>query len=362
MSNSQLLIPKKISVGFQERKDTYTGKLAYVIYWDYKNVLRKERSWQKWSDDNIPKVDFENVPTEGFVLNKGVGGARQSYGWDTRNEYIRVYDPRDFEFEISVANLLFILRECDCSKGKGLEGQFVYAWQGTELVLLPVTSSDYQNSVEYTKLQEGKIGKKEVIPGATYLTKDQQTWVYLGKFLHHDNYYGNKKDVKKFIFIKDGKTFIPQSGMSKLAKCLDTNCHPDFALYVEGYNCSHHGAPIDKLVIEDFNSQHNHYYYNKFHHEFEPGKFGCYDFKNRFAFKEGNVPVYECTYWYEIENGCFVRKTEEEMYPNPRWEPYTYQDKTLIRDKIVDTRSDLKPTKLVALTKGGFKIDIGHYY
>jgi hypothetical protein len=47
--------------------------------------------------------------------------AKQSrIGWNARNEYIRVYDPRDFEFEISVSNLLFILRECNCNKGKGL--------------------------------------------------------------------------------------------------------------------------------------------------------------------------------------------------------------------------------------------------
>lgn len=128
MNNEQLFIPEKICVGFQTREGTYTGKLAYVIYYDQKGVRRKEKSWESWRNKKLPPVDFTNEPIEGFVLNKGVGGARQSYGWNTRNEYIRVYDPRDFEFEISVANLLFILRECDCSRGKGLEGKFVYAW------------------------------------------------------------------------------------------------------------------------------------------------------------------------------------------------------------------------------------------
>ena len=115
----QLFIPKKINVGFQNRSDTYTQKLAYVIYYDLKGVLRKEKSWNSWRDHKIPNVEFANDPTEGFVLNKGVGGGRSS--WNRRNEYIRVYDPRDFEFEISVANLLFILRECDCSRGKGTD-------------------------------------------------------------------------------------------------------------------------------------------------------------------------------------------------------------------------------------------------
>ncbi len=171
MSTNQLFIPERINVGFQSRSDTYTKKLAYIIYWDSKGKLRKETSWNSWRDDKIPNQEFQNTPTEGFVLNKGVGGTRESWGWNTRNEYIRVYDPRDFEFEISVSNLLFILRECDCSKGKGLEGKFVYAWDGTELVLLPEQSQDYQSSQNFTKLQglsvkykrSTKIGSKIIL-------------------------------------------------------------------------------------------------------------------------------------------------------------------------------------------------------
>lgn len=45
MSNDKLYIPKKLNVGYNERQETYTGKLAYVIYWDDKGVLRKETSW-----------------------------------------------------------------------------------------------------------------------------------------------------------------------------------------------------------------------------------------------------------------------------------------------------------------------------
>ena len=48
MSNEKLYIPKKINVGFQLRQGTYTGKLAYVIYWDDKGKLRKEASWESW--------------------------------------------------------------------------------------------------------------------------------------------------------------------------------------------------------------------------------------------------------------------------------------------------------------------------
>lgn len=45
-----IFIPKKINVGFVNRDDTYTKKLAFVIYFDNKNILRQERSWDNWRD------------------------------------------------------------------------------------------------------------------------------------------------------------------------------------------------------------------------------------------------------------------------------------------------------------------------
>ena len=68
--NTQLYIPKKIKVGYQSRSDTYTKKLAYIIYYDDKGVLRKERSWEGWRDKKIAAEEFDNVPTSGFVLHK----------------------------------------------------------------------------------------------------------------------------------------------------------------------------------------------------------------------------------------------------------------------------------------------------
>jgi hypothetical protein len=109
--NNELTIPKTIKVGYQDRSDTYTGKLAYVVYTDTKGVLRKEKSWEGWRDKKIVPEDFDNVPISGFVLNRDVGGARRSYGWNARIEKVRVFDPRNFEFEISVENLLFILQD-----------------------------------------------------------------------------------------------------------------------------------------------------------------------------------------------------------------------------------------------------------
>ena len=210
--NGKLNIPQQIVVGQQKRVDTYTGRLGYVIYKDEKGVLRKQTSWEGWRDKAIEPGYFENKPTEGFVLNRHGGGDSHSrysdyYG---RAAFIRVYDPRDFEFEISLENLLFILRYADCSRGKGLEGNFVYAWQGKDLVLLPEGCPEYKEALEFTSLKTMKVSTKELVPGYTYYSKDQETLVYLGKFNAFDTTrYGSQMSTFKMdhVFYRSTQTF-----------------------------------------------------------------------------------------------------------------------------------------------------------
>lgn len=268
--SQQLFIPEKVNIGFQNRSDTYTGKLAYVIYFDSFGKLRKEKSWQSWRDSKIDPIIYENEPTEGFVLNKDVGGARRSYGWNCRNEYVRVYDPRDFEFEISIANLLFILRECDCSRGKGLEGKFVYAWQGTELVLLPVNSMDYEESKKFTKLQGTKISVKDLIPGGTYVTKSQDNLIYLGRFEKwspYDKTYGyhnhsvdtiiKAKGKKHHVFWTPPNKHLPNGkfefvdNMSRLGGVLSDTPVPELSDLISSYYMSKHGSKVVKLYLKN---------------------------------------------------------------------------------------------------------------
>ena len=202
---TNIFVPSKINVGFQNRQGTYTGKLAYVIYFDEKGKLRKETSWEGWRDHNIPNEIYDNEPTEGFVLNKKVGGVEESWGWDVRKTYTRIYDPRGFEFEITVPNLLWILENCNCIKGKGLEGQFVYGWDGKELVLVPVESPDYKEIERKNKIFHNNefIKAKDLKIGATYRSKNDITYVYMGRFDRYDTGYW-----KGDIFFPSWKKFL----------------------------------------------------------------------------------------------------------------------------------------------------------
>lgn len=248
--NVQLLIPNKIKVGYQQRSDTYTKMLAYVIYYDTKGVLRKENSWNSWRDHKIKDTEFENVPTSGFVINKGVGGVKESYYWNARNEYVRVYDPRGFEIEISVSNLLFILNQCNCFKGKGIEEELIYCWLGTELTLLPIDCEEYRNSIKYTSLQNNKISAKDLKIGATYETKTQQSLIYLGKYTYYDYYsWRDNLTIRNNMYVfstYDGK-FHEYKDLKNIAVELNDNVVDNYSDLIDSLLKNEHYGNIKKI-------------------------------------------------------------------------------------------------------------------
>ena len=281
MANDKLFIPTKLKVGFQRREDTYSGKLAYVTYFDIKGKLCKEKSWRGWIHetpqkeyveydqekgehiyemvDGIPSEDYDNKPTEGFVLNKKAGG--YSSGWNNRQTVCRVYDPRGFEFEIGMENLLYILQESNSYKGKGLEGQFVYGWAGAQLVLVPCSGEDYVSSTEFTDLKSMSVHAKTLVEGCMYYTKSQEKVVYLGKFdyLAIDSYrynYQQAVDITKeymFLFVdekgKDEKSVFKPLKVNKLAKLLVDTPVENFAELVVEMENSGCVMPVERVDL-----------------------------------------------------------------------------------------------------------------
>ena len=280
---SNIFIPKKIKVGFQHRDDTYTKKLAYVIYYDQKGILRKETSWKGWIHDEEIKVaqhnpetrswehvmrpgikpeDFDNIPLEGFVLNKKVGGER--YSWNPRQTYTRVFDPRGFEFEITIPNLLYILENTNSIKGKGLEGKFVYGWDGKELVLIPESAPELEAIKDFTEMQAVSFSKKDLIPGHLFLTKQNTKVMYIGHFTEYSS-SGIATKTKKYFFSEkitqhDKSEMLrleTRSSYQHIAKKLSDVPEPEFAELFESLEHDHRysGRVEDKLIdmsLQDF--------------------------------------------------------------------------------------------------------------
>lgn len=240
-------IPKKLKIGYQKRDDTYTGKLAFVVCFDERGKLRKERSWEGWRDKKIKADDYDNEPLSGFVLNKKVGGYKSS--WNYRNAYVRVYDPRGFEFEITIPNLLFILENVSSIKGKGLEGEFVYGWQGTELMLIPVNCPDYVEMKELNSVRHNKTYLKadELKLGFTYLHKSGNELIYMGRY---DKYNDEGKNKGKHHYFYNEKqswepiTFLKSLG-DAILKVVKEEIDPNYAKKFQKIETNTCYSPID---------------------------------------------------------------------------------------------------------------------
>lgn len=267
----KLYIPKIIKVGFQERRDTFTGKLGYIVYIDDKGVTRKEHSWSNWKDDSIEVMELENKPQSSFSFNKGI--QRSGDHFSSGRSVIRVHDERNFEFEISVDNLIGILMHSDVSKRDIVE-ECVYAWHGKDLILLPVNSEQYIESVSYTKKQSKKLSTKDFVPGSTYsLKKSDEILVYIGffPFFESEGYRTRPEDAINYRMKPKGKKHIFQDievnskseyskhfrtpSTAQLAERVSNECVNDYADRVTQFEACANSLESTGWVLEDFTKE-----------------------------------------------------------------------------------------------------------
>ena len=235
--NNKLFIPKTIRVGFVKRTDTFAGKLGYVMYYDEKGKLRQEVSCDGWRDKNIDCIDYENTPRNNYVLNKGVERCGHHFG--SGRSVARVYDPREFEFEISINNLMGILMHSDVSKRDIVE-ECVFAYSGKDLVLLPVNSEEYKQSVEYTNKQSKKVSARDLVKGHTYKQKKHDDeLVYIGYYPWYDTEGYPIKSTelkgKKHIFYDTKSKDYVKPTVGTLAECVSDEIHNDYPCLVDGW-------------------------------------------------------------------------------------------------------------------------------
>lgn len=137
---NQLFAPDVLFIGFQKRIDAFNEKLAYVTYKDDNLKIFKNVSFSSWISNKIPKEEHLNLPSDGFIISTKEKQHFVSGKYETK---IRIHDPRGYDIEISVSNLLLILSNCTIENSK-IISKLIYAWKGEELFLIPVDSEKYR--------------------------------------------------------------------------------------------------------------------------------------------------------------------------------------------------------------------------
>lgn len=170
-----LIIPKHIRTGF--RAQPFQSNLSYTSYYDAYGKLHREKSWKSWCDPNIPYIDSQNMPSSGFcVLSNKIGGCTN------RQISIRIKHPLDYEFEISVENLLWLMQYTSIDK-MVIQTPCVIGFNNGRTWLVPITAPEYKEcTLQFQMLEKDlTIKANALIPGHIYQNAAGKAFVFMGK-------------------------------------------------------------------------------------------------------------------------------------------------------------------------------------
>ncbi len=185
-------IPEELFVGFKPQHKSDSIYLAYISSY-IKGKASKKDSIDNWRDKHIPTKILKNELQEGFIIKEKAGDSGERKAW------VRVLDPRGFEIEISIDNLLHIL-ECEgCEKEKKIKGKCVYAFDETKLLLLPESSPVYVELKKHSEAMNKKnVVNDNIVPYEVYSNKSNEHLMYLGWLDTYTKYYlYNGKEYRK---------------------------------------------------------------------------------------------------------------------------------------------------------------------
>jgi hypothetical protein len=102
--------------------------------------------------------------------------------WSTDNKVVRVVDPRGYELEIYIPNLMYLILNCNINKGL-INEELVWLRDGAINRLYPSNSDEYRNAkamFDKTKLSGGKIKEPRQEVGEVVRDSWGNELIYLG--------------------------------------------------------------------------------------------------------------------------------------------------------------------------------------
>lgn len=222
----------KAPAAFQKRKDSIDRSAAYSGRRQMNGII------------------IDNKPMIGFRISRSL----RRLGWDNRNTYIRIEDPRGFEIDISVANMIMLTDNNLLENGEILR-ECVWGRDGNTNILLPVNSTPYMQAVTNTARVKSSVNSRTVCAGDHVILKNGREGRYMGALygttfnIGTSNYrYLDKSDFscndKKVHYIRyeseGGVTYYGQAspGISSVVK--QDPLTPE---------------QVNELILDDFNNK-----------------------------------------------------------------------------------------------------------
>jgi hypothetical protein len=175
--NHTIRIFPKHYVGFTDNR--YPGDVvpfAFMTHYEDNAAGRKRQAQvDNWSRGKMTSVIIDNKPMIGFRISRGL----RRLGWNHHATSVRIEDPRGFEVDISVSNMMMLTDNNLLENGEILR-ECVWGRDGGANVLLPVNSSPYVAATVNTERMTTTVNSRTVALGDTVLLKNGLQGRYLG--------------------------------------------------------------------------------------------------------------------------------------------------------------------------------------
>lgn len=181
----------KYYVGQRAKEDTASGNpLAFAVPdGDDAGARKRKRTVDAWTmgyysandhygkpRDDIKEVGqvYDNLPMTGFRLTEWSGR------YITDNKVVRVLDPRGFELEIYIPNLMDIVLNCEIDHGL-IKDELVWLREGANNRLVSTTNPEFVAAKKATKEAAKKKTKSKLAhqPG-DIISNTWGDWLYIG--------------------------------------------------------------------------------------------------------------------------------------------------------------------------------------
>lgn len=190
--------------------------------------------------DAVPTADCINIYVDSAV-NVKVGSTSEMVEIAAQNFLNKSTEEiGDIVTEVLEGNIREIictmkLRELIGDRKTFVEGEFVYGWDGKELVLVPVESSDYKEIQEKNRVIHNNtfIKARDLIIGATYEDLNGNQYVYMGKskpWKNQSNYYYHESRYYYSNNRKEGYEY-PLDDTWLISKCRSSYYNKNLTYY-----------------------------------------------------------------------------------------------------------------------------------
>lgn len=260
-------LPEQFTLNYLIRReyDRYDEETSKHIY---KHINTDEVSLsyvnQKGSEFNVSeecihkKEVIKNTPQKGFSINKNTYGEAD---YKSYVDGVTVFDPRGFEFSISIGNFLHLVRSNVVDHGE-IMAECILSWSVKGyLVLLTTNSVGYKEALEYTKKQHLTFDAENLKEGQTYFTKkSKDPLVYMGrhKFNSSSSYierelgfcFSPSKQLRHVFFNRENNKFISIMISKNIAGTLDDEICEDFDTLLSNFKNSYEGRIVKEISFE----------------------------------------------------------------------------------------------------------------